>query len=40
VRLASANFKQLAPKAAVFCEITLNNGRWAVQVTQGHQFWY
>jgi len=29
--LASVNLTQLAPKLAVFCEITRNDGHWAVQ---------
>jgi len=29
--LASVNLTQLAPKAAVLCEITHKDGHWAVQ---------
>jgi len=35
VRLASVNLTQLAPKAAVLCEITFNDNHWAVR-----RFWY
>jgi len=37
MNLVSVDLMQLAPKAAVFSEITSDDGYWAVQ---GHRFWY
>jgi len=31
---------KLAMKPTEFCEITQNNGHYAVKVIQGHRFWY
>jgi len=37
---SSTAFTQCAPKSTDFAEITQNSGHYAVQVIQGHRFWY
>jgi len=38
--MSSTTFRQGAPEAAEFGEITQNKGHYAVEVIQGHRFRY
>ena len=40
VMALSTTFKQCAPESTKFGKITQNKGHYAVQVIQGHRFWY